>query len=498
MERPVILFASLPSRAVSVTMPMSYIYLSAWLDKDGIPSGIVDIKRIKRPGGSPLFDTEEALRRILKEIEANRPKYVGFTCYTSDFSSVMKAGRLVKERLDTKIIVGGIHPTLRPEDFFHEGSPVDVAVIGEGEVTLSEFLKQDLAGLSLDDVAGIMYRKDGSVKRTADRPHIYDLGALPIPAYNKIDMDFYTIPQQSLVRWLLLSGVRLWTARGCPYMCAFCANRAQKVRYRPVKAVIDEIVFLKDNYAIDGFYMQDDTFCMDKRRTFEFLEEFRKKGLDMAWGIETRVDLLDEGMIAALKKAGCIQIDLGIESGSQEMLDRMGKGIKVEEVIRIFDICRRYRMRTFACFMVNLPGEREEDIKESVRLMRRIRATVYGINITIPHIGTKIYENYVNPKLTIGEYDKFIYENSFKALEDKRFRLMSHRMNEKYIYYFRFKPFAFFRNIVDMTLSPVYWKAVLRSRRRWSYVKQFLWGLVYKIFLYPLKLLKTVNLRSYE
>src|SRR3989338_1342841 len=98
MGRPVILFASLPSRAVSVTMPMSYIYLSAWLDRDGIPSGIVDIKRIKRPGGNTLFDTEEALRRILKEIEVNRPKYVGFTCYTSDFSSVMKVGRLVKER----------------------------------------------------------------------------------------------------------------------------------------------------------------------------------------------------------------------------------------------------------------------------------------------------------------------------------------------------------------------------------------------------------------
>ena len=149
------------------------------------------------------------------------------------------------------------------------------------------------------------------------------------------------------------------------------------VRHRPVHAVIDEIKFLRDNYGSDGFYVQDDTFCMDRRRTFEFLDVFRKNGLDdMVWGIETRVNLLDEEMIDALKRAGCIQVDLGIESGSQEMLDRTKKGIRVEDAVRTFEICRRYKMRTFACFMVNMPGETEEHINESVKLMRRIKATV--------------------------------------------------------------------------------------------------------------------------
>ena len=494
-----VLFVSLPTRAISVTMPISYIYLDAYLEKKGISSEILDIKRIARPGGRPIFSLKETLEKILKEITIRKPKYIGFTCFTSDFNSIMNIGRLIKDRLDTKIIVGGIHPTLKPEDFFHEGSPIDIAVIGEGELTLSELIKKGLSGGEIDNVPGIMFRRGDRIIRTADRPYMMDLSDMPLPAYHKIDMNFYMIPQQSLVRWLFLSGFRIFTTRGCPYPCTFCANRAQMVRHRPVHAVIDEIKFLRDNYGSDGFYVQDDTFCMDRRRTFEFLDVFRKNGLDdMVWGIETRVNLLDEEMIDALKRAGCIQVDLGIESGSQEMLDRTKKGIRVEDAVRTFEICRRYKMRTFACFMVNMPGETEEHINESVKLMRRIKATVYGINITIPHIGTQIYEDYVKPKLTVDEYDKFIYDNSFKPLADKRFRLTNHNLNEKYVYYVKFKRFGLIKNIVDITLQPAYWKMVLGSKRKRLYATQFLWALIYKLFVYPIKLLLTVNLKFYE
>lgn len=497
MNETMMLFVSLPSRAVSFTIPMSYIYLSAWLEKKGIPSGIVDVKRVKRPGGRPIFSIEQTLEKILAEIESRRPKYIGFTCYTSDYNSIIEIGTLIKKRVDAKIIVGGPHPTLRPEDFFVKGSPVDFVVKGEGEVTLSELIEKDSKSLGLDGVAGIMYKNGNSIVRTADRPYMADLGELPLPAYDKINMNFYAIPQQGLVRWLFLSGARIFTTRGCPYLCTFCANRAQKVRNRPIRSVIDEIVFLKNNYAIDGFYINDDTFCIDRNRTFRFLEELKaQKDLNMVWGMETRVNLVDEEMIAALKRAGCIQMDLGVESGSQEMLDRVKKGIRVEDVIRTFDICRRYRMRTFACFMVNMPGEDEKHINESIKLMKRIRSTLYGINITIPYIGTKIYEDYVKTKLNVKEYDKYLFDNSFKPLEDKRFRLVSHKLNEKYIYYVRFRRFGFFRLILDVTLDPVYWKAFIRSRRKLLYVKEFMLAAIYKFLIYPFKLLRTVNFRA--
>lgn len=489
------LFISLPSRAVSTTIPMSYLYLAAWLEKKGISSEILDIKNVSYSRNTPTLDINGILQRILSGAEIVKPKYMGFTCYTGDFNSVIKIGKLIKKRIDTKIVVGGIHPTLKPEDFFHEGSPVDIAVIGEGELALSELIEKDLNGLSLKDVAGIMYRENGAIIRTSERAHLCDLGELPLPAYDKVDMELYALPQQSLVRFLLLSGVRIFTARGCPYFCTFCANRAQKVRYRPVAAVIEEIAFLRDRYSIDGFYINDDTFCMDRERTFEFLRELKQSRIDMVWGMETRANLLDEELIISLKRAGCIQVDLGVESGSQEMLNRVKKGVRVEDIVRAFNICRRNKMRTFACFMVNMPGETETDIRESINLMSKIKATIYGINITMPHIGTKIYEDYVKPKLKPEEYDKFIFDNSFNALKDKRFRLTNHGLNEKYIYYVKFKKFRFWRLILDITFAPVYWRIFMRSRRRSSYLKQFSKIMIYKIFVYPFKLLKTVNFK---
>ena len=201
-EKPTMLFVSLPLCATSPTMPMSYIYLAAWLEKIGISAEILDVKSISRPGGKLLFNSQKTLEKILLEIEVRKPRYIGFTCFTSDFNAVIKIGRLIKEKVNAKIIVGGIHPTMKPEDFFHEGSPVDIAVIGEGELTLSEFITRDLAGHKTDDVPGIMCRRNGEIIKTGERSYMHNLSTLPLPAYHKIDMDFYTIPQQSLVRYL--------------------------------------------------------------------------------------------------------------------------------------------------------------------------------------------------------------------------------------------------------------------------------------------------------
>ncbi|MFA5147354.1 MAG: radical SAM protein [Candidatus Omnitrophota bacterium] len=494
-KRPLVALVSLPSRAYSSVLPMSYMYLAAWLEKKGIASEIIDIKKIRYPGDTAVAGTDETVEKILAIIEEKRPEYVGFTCYTADLNSLMQISRLIKGRIKTTIIAGGIHPTLKPEDILFDGSPVDVAAIGEGENTLYELVENDTKGGTLDAVAGIAYRKGGVVVRTGERPYMKDLGELPMPAYDKIDMDFYSTPQQSMVRHLFLSGVRIFTARGCPYLCTFCANRDQKVRYRPVKSVIEELAFLKREYDIDGFYINDDTFCMDRRRTFEFLDKFEERKLGMVWGVETRANLLDEEMIVRLKKAGCIQVDIGVESGSQEMLDRVKKGIKVEDAVRTFDLCRRHKIRTFACFMVNMPGETERHIDASIALMKRIRSTVYGINITIPYIGTRIYEEYVKPPLRPDEYGIFSFTNSFRPLRDGRFRLVSHSLNEKRIYYLRFKRFKFFRSIMDITFDPLYWGMIFRSSRKVLYLKQFFRATVYRLFMYPVKLFRTVNFK---
>ena len=201
--------------------------------------------------------------------------------------------------------------------------------------------------------------------------------------------------------------------------------------------------------------------------------------LNMFWGLETRVNLLTEDMIKRLKETGCIQIDFGVESGSQDSLNRMNKKIKVEETKKIFALCRQYGLRTFANIMFNTPEETEEDVKETIDLMKEIKATVYGTNLTLPLLGTKIYDDYVNPKLTTNEYVLFEDEDMYRTIKDKRFRLAKHNIDLA-----KLKPkvmvrFMFFKSIIDLTTNKLYWKTLIYSKRRKQYLNEILYNLFY-------------------
>ena len=163
---------------------------------------------------------------------------------------------------------------------------------------------------------------------------------MPIHPYHKLDMNFYLQPQQFLLRSIYLSGVHIFTARGCPYGCTFCANSRKKVKFRPLDSVIEELKFLKETYRIDGFYIHDDTFTIKNDRVLEFCERLMKRKYLFVWGMEGRVNQFPVNVFRALRRSGCIQIDFGVESGSQESLDRMRKGIKVNDTEEVFRRCR--------------------------------------------------------------------------------------------------------------------------------------------------------------
>ncbi|MBL7068843.1 MAG: B12-binding domain-containing radical SAM protein [Candidatus Omnitrophica bacterium] len=449
------------------------------MDKEGIANNIVDVK-IKRDPFAAMkkSDIDEIQRKIVEEIKSARPLFVGISCYTTEYTTVMPLARLIKENCHTTIIIGGLHATLRPEDFIFEDSPVDFVVIGEGEITLAELLRVSLKGSPLEDVKGIAFMRQDRLVRTQDRERIQDLGLLPRPAYEKLNMEYYLKPTRYLVRLLLLSGLHILTTRGCPHQCTFCANRMKKVTYRPIADVVDELKWLKKNYYIDSFYIADDTFCIRKERVYEFIELLGEIPYNSIWAMETTVKSIDEKMIRQLKKAGCIQIDFGVESGSQEALNRMKKGITVEEIEETFRLCRRYGIRTYANVMFNTPEEREEDVQKTINLMKQIRATNYGINLTVPFVGTEVYEKYVSPKLTKDEY--YIYNDPdllYHSIPDKRFRLAKHNLDLPRLYTKVLLRFTLLRAILDITLNRHYWLTLLRSKRRLDYIIYFIEGL---------------------
>lgn len=479
MKDAVIVLIAPPSRSNSQILPIALIYLAGFLESKGKNVFIVDVKR--DPFGPSDEDSiAKVTEQIIREAVSYRPSLVGLTCFSADYRSVITIAGLIKAQIGAKIVVGGVHPTLKPEDFIYPASPVDFVVIGEGEEAINELADSLGLNSAIKNVRGLAFLERDKVILTQPRETM-DLSVLPMPAYHKINMEYYLKISRVIIRYLYISGAHIFTSRGCPFSCTFCANRniwkMQKqgpaVRYRPTGQVLNEIEFLKKNYGMDGFYLADDTFAINESRAINFCEELALRNLNVVWAMETRVNLVTEKLLGAAKRAGCIQVEFGVESGSQDALDRMKKGIRVQDTIRAFDLCRKKGLRTFANILINTPGETEDDLRKTLWLKKRIRADRASVNITVPFIGSDIYEQYVSPPLQKDEYYLFEHPQICSKIIDRRFRMAAHNLNLDRLHY-KINFLNYLNTSIELTADPKYWKAILGSKRRSELILVFL------------------------
>jgi radical SAM superfamily enzyme YgiQ (UPF0313 family) len=480
-----IVLISPEARKHHMYLPFALLYLSSFLEEKGVSTKIIDIK--KRVGSTLQRLREKPFKQtyidtVISTIKRNNPLLVGLTCYTSEYNSVMEIAKIIKKEANVKVVVGGVHPTLMPQDFLFAESPVDFAIIGDGEtplVKLFESIKQkkewykETRGIAYFDIEKHCLVNQGSNVES-------DLSKFPMPDYLKIDMSFYTKPSIENVRWLLFSGVSIFTGRGCPYNCEFCAvnflrnlnKEASKMRYRSIDQVIEEIEFLKKEYHIDAFYVIDDCFMVSRERTKEFCLKLIEKKLNMVWGAETRANLLvkDEGLLQLMKKAGLIQLDFGVESGSSEMLKEINKQVSIDQIRMAFEMCKKNGIRTYANILFNIPNETDEDIMLTDKFLKEIKPTVVGCGTTVPLLGTALYEKYVFPKLTPKEYELYNL-NVYDAIVDDRFKLNKHKLNLTPIVRKLNKKYNELRT---MSFRPIYWRKVFTSYHLSDYLLGYL------------------------
>lgn len=446
MKKPDIVLVSPPTRAYSHIVPFPCIYLAAFLEERGIGCRIVDFK-----SDESHVDEGQIEAQTVREILNINAPYVGFTCLSAEYYCVSRMIRKVREMgYRGKIIVGGHHPTFYPDDFIYEGSPVNFNILGEGEITLFELIQGLESNRDPAEIPGLVFYR-GKKITTSPRLVIEDLNILPMPAYSHLDMHFYTKPRTNIIRYSIFSGVDVQTTRGCPCNCTYCGNPTlwevhnynKRFRCRPIMQVLDEVEYLHNEYKIDSFFVNDDSFTTSNARVIEFCDGLKKRKLDhLIWGIQTRVNIFTEQMADAVADAGCVQVEFGVESGSQRILNLMKKGITVDQVERAFRICRKHNLRTFANFMVNTPTETEKDLRDTINLAKRIKATQYGFFVTVPLLGTEIYEKYVNPKLTKDEYALYLGSTPYKQIVDPRFKLSQHNKNMTILTMFLFLRFT--------------------------------------------------------
>lgn len=305
--------------------------------------------------------------------------YTNTICFRDSLKMFYRLEELRQRGLwNGKIIAGGPHASVNPETI----PPfVDHVVIGEGEFAIR------------DIVAGTVR------ERLVRYPAIENLDELPMPAWDY----FADMPYEWGGNWFSDSPVfTMNTSRGCPFSCTFCSVHAiWGKRYTAMGAerIVADIEHLITTYGARGIYFREDNFTLDKKRLTRFCELMLERRIEIPWVCETRVDSLDESTVELMARAGAKGFYIGVESGSQRILDFMKKGISVEQIKKAFQLARRHGILTAASIIVGLPTETEQDLKETSVLLEEISPDVTWFNVFVGMPDSPMYRHAIDNKL---------------------------------------------------------------------------------------------------
>jgi anaerobic magnesium-protoporphyrin IX monomethyl ester cyclase len=342
-----------------------------------------------------LLDANAAARRLAADeivaIAAEmRPDVVGMTLVTP---LVKEAYRLAEQlrSCGAKLIAGGPHATLLPDEPLDHG--FDAVVVGEGEPTIVEAVEAVLGRTPAEAVQGLVYRAaDGQIRHNEPRPPVADLDSLPPPARHLVrPADFGATADLH---------AHIFTSRGCPARCAYCAGGlfGKKFRFRSADSVVDEMIALHRDYGTAHFHFVDDAMSMDGDRMRRICGRLIDEQLGFTWHMMTRIDSVDEELLDLAARAGCVQIDYGVESGDPDTLKRIHKPHTVEMVRRVIPLTRRYGIRPVVFFILGFPWETPAAVDATLDLMREIAPHVEFLpaiaSILIPFPGTELYDRY--------------------------------------------------------------------------------------------------------
>jgi len=368
--------------------PLGLAWIAAVLERDGHKVKIID---------SPTLKLDE--KKFLHEVKSWHPDVIGLSLQTPMAPKGYRAIRLIRNELpDTIIIVGGTHPTYMYDEALDNGA--DVVVRGEGEETASELLrvieKHGLDKQLLRSVRGIAFRDNGKTVLTEKRPFIENLDSLPWPARHLLPMDKYTVFNKPI------KIAHVMASRGCPYGCKYCITSyywGRRIRFRSAENVADEIQYLVEKYHVDKIVFSDDEFVVNRRFVTQLIKELKERGIELPFACGARVDHVDKNYLKFLYDSGCVALYFGVESASQETIDRIGKKITIDQVVRVFRWVKELKGFATGSFILGFPWETIDDMKRTVEFAIKLDPSYAQFTVLTPYPGTPIYEMAVKDNL---------------------------------------------------------------------------------------------------
>lgn len=340
-----------------------------------------------------------SLPEFAEIIRVFKPQIAGFTVYTCTVNGSLVMAQCIKDIFPkTLTVFGGPHVSYLGKETI-TNSCVDFIVKGEGEETMSELVSAIQISGGLENIKGIIFKRGNDAYDTGSRPLIQNLDNLPFPAYDLMERDSY---YQSITRqYSNKRFATIMTSRGCPYECTFCSHEmfGKKVRFRSPENVVDELEFLKKEFNIGEIMIVDDSFTTDKARAITICELMIKRKLNIFWNCNARVDHASAELFVTMNRAGCKGILVGVESGDQEMLDVMKKGITLEEIERGVGLAKKHIRQVICSFILGMPGDTLKKAQRTIDFAKRLDPDYALFSIACPIPGSQIYEEAIESGL---------------------------------------------------------------------------------------------------
>lgn len=421
--------------------PYSLLFLISYLYKGGYKNGEV----------LDLSASDDPKKELLGYLRNKKFNVIGFTSTTETRFFVWDLIKIAKKSSPkSKIIVGGDHFTYTAKQTLSKIPEIDVVVRGEGEITLFELIKAIEKNKGFRKISGITYKINNKIISNPERPVEMDLDKLNI---DENALKFIRIPEgkYSVFRDMRnyekekLKSLYVHVGRGCPGRCVYCLYNKRKYRTRSVNSILEEVKDKIKRYGCNAFYLHDPFLLKNENFVIDFCNKILKENLKIKWYAESRLDINTE-LIPLMAKAGCISMDFGLESVSEKVRGNLKKGIKLEQVKKIMQVCKKNNIKIRIFTMISLPGETEKDALETIKFLKKYSnyISIYTWSITKIYPGTE---------LEIMAKEKRIINKNFDWYNRNYKNPISDYIDSKY----------FFTPIWIENLSPEFIKKILKE-----------------------------------
>ena len=320
-----------------------------------------------------------SFNEVRQKVKRLAPDLVGFTAFTNEIKPAAYQAALIKKDLPHVVtIVGGPHVTALPKETLGEFTSLDIGVVGEGEITLYELCQGLRYGKDLASIPGLVFRKAHKIVQTSQRERILDQDSIPFPAWDLLP------PAQTYF---------VQSIRGCPYNCLFCMNPGGRVaRKRSVENVMEELNLIIQNFKPARISFGDELFSVDMERTRRLLDAMaeNKIGEKVSWDVQTHVNYVDEDLFRRFKKANVERVEVGIETGDEAVLKKMGKGTSMESILAACAAARKANVKIGTFFLLGQPYENASSLEKTLALAIKVNPDLPMFGLMTPYPGTEV------------------------------------------------------------------------------------------------------------